>query len=565
MSRSSPHRRARAHRVLHSVAWPGELLWDDDTLRFDPQDRDAPAGAALALSLDDLTDVRHNSREGLLVVELSGAARARFVGPGLEPVHIALVAALSSQAEGARDGRTDPEAEEHSVSLRSGPIIHRGGLHLDPDGLTFTPRSLLDTLVGVREQRVEWAAVRALTATGGPHGLVEIAHEGGRLVIQPAAPDAVFGALLRRVHRHQASLQADPAAVTARITAAVAAWPGAVGPGPDDTATLALHAAAGHTFEVGALIVDAAQLRFLPASGGGAPVTLGLETLVRRSGRSRGLPMVRVAAGDAQHSFLLASGRAGAVAFWASLRAPSRVVSWEELGPRTRARLAEEARFVRLSIADDAPVDVAPLAVYAGPGAWTLVMPGTLPAPPSPGDEVHVEIGQDEGVYAFIATVAVHRRRVTDPDGPAETTLELQAPGVVRVFNQRQGYRVGVRLAASARALDPDAGLPPNERVALSVHDLSIGGCRVRAEAPLPIGARLDLSIELPGRTVRAHARVLRAEPLDDEDSLPYGLRFERIGAADEDRIHRFVLAQQRGELQVPSADEPSLPEHAFR
>jgi c-di-GMP-binding flagellar brake protein YcgR len=565
MSPSSLQRRIRTHRVLHSVAWPGELTWGEDGLRFVAEDADAPGAAALDVPLADVIEARHNAREGLLVIELGGDERARFVGQGLEPVHAALAASLADLATRTHGGRSDPEAEEHSVSLRSGPIIHRGGLHLDPEALTYTPRSLLDTLVGVRQQRVEWSAVRSLTALGGPHGLVDIGHAGGRLVLQPAAPDAVFEALLQRVHRHQVTEHGDEQTRAARVAASLAAWPGAEAPGAGASTTLALHGSADHSFRVGVVVVEGDQLRFLPEDGRGAPITLGLQALVRRSGRSRGLPMVRVAVGDTQHSFLLATGRPGAQAFWAALRAPSRVIPWDELGPRTRTRLAEEARFLRITVGDEDAVDVAPLAVYAGPDAWTLVTPGALPGPPARGQQVHVEIGQDEGVYAFDATVSAHRQRAAGEDGPAETTLELQSLGAVRVFNQRQGYRVGVRLAASARAIDADSGLPPGERVALSVHDLSIGGCRVQAEATLPVNAVLDIAIELPGWTVRAHARVLRAEPSDAAASLPYGLRFERIGAADEDRVHRFVLQQQRGDLQVPPTDEPSLPEHAFR
>ena len=565
MSPSSLSRRTRTHRVLDSVAWPGELTWGEAGLRFAADDPEAPATAALDIALSDVVEARHNAREGLLVIELGADARARFVGQDLEPIHAALLASLAEAASMTRGSKSDPEAEEHSVSLRSGPIIHRGGLRLDPEALTFTPRSLLDTLVGIREQRVEWTAVRSLTALGGPNGLIDISHTGGQLVLQPAAPDAVFAALLQRVHHHQAMAHADDDVRESRVAATLAAWQGAEPPEADATTTLALHGNADHSFRVGVLTVGVDQLRFLPEDGRDTPMTLGLHTLVRRSGRSRGLPMVRVAVGDSQHSFLLATGRNGAQAFWTALRAPSRVIPWDELGPRTRTRLAEEARFLRITLAEKDPIEVAPLAVYAGPEAWTLVMPGSLPGPPTRGQSVHVEIGQDEGVYAFDAVVSAHRTRAAGESGPGETTLELQSPGAVRVFNQRQGYRVGARLAASARAIDAESGLPPGERVALLVHDLSIGGCRVRSEASLPVNAVLDIAIELPGWTVRAHARVLRAETGDNDTTLPYGLRFERIGAADEDRVHRFVLQQQRGDLQVPPTDEPSLPEQAFR
>jgi hypothetical protein len=564
MSQEHPQHRTRTHRVLHSIAWPGALEFEEGRLRFSPEDADAPAGAVLDVPLGSVLDVRHNGREGLLVIELPEDARARFVGHDLEPVYGLLSSVLSERQAAARPG-AGRSAEEHSVKLRSGPIIHRGGLHLDDEGMTYTPRSVLDTLVGIRTRRIQWEDVHRITARSGPIGLVEILHRDGRMVLEPAAPEVLFPALLSRLHALQTRQETDADVRAAVIAACIAARPGIDPPGTDDIATLALHGTADHAFERGVFLVDDRELRFLPHRAASPALTLELATLVRRSGSVRGLPTLRLAAGGDRHTFVPAAGPSTAGEVWARVRAPSRVVPWPELGPRTRARLAEEARFVRLHVDDGATLDVTPVAVFSGSADWTLVCPGLVLEGTAPGARVSVEIGQDEGVYAFDATLAASRQRPEGPTGPAETTLELREPSAVRVYNQRQGYRVGVHLSASARAAPGTEGLPPGERIALKVHDLSIGGCRALSEAPLPVGAALDLRLELPGRTVRAQATVLRREPSDDPTLLPYGLRFDRVAVADEDRIHRFVLDRQRGDLQVPSEDEPSLPDASFR
>lgn len=550
---------------MRGVAWSGELVWGDTGLQFVSDGPDAPPETGLDVPLGAIVDARYNPQERFLVLEMLDAKRVRFVGQGLEPVHAGLAATLADRAAADQDGIGDGQSEEHAVCLRSGPIIHRGGLRLDPEGLTYTPRGLLDTLVGVRQRRLEWRRIDRLTAHGGPDGLVGLRHDSGMMVLQPAAPDAVFGALLRRLHAAQAAMQLDPAARDSEIAKATAAWPGAEPPAAGELATLALHGSGDHGFQVGVLTQSPSQLRFLPRGRGGRPVVLDLHTLVRRSGRARGLPIARVSAGGTPHDFIFATGAAGVQQFWMALDAPSRVLPWSEVGPRTRIRLSDDAREVRVVVDDGPPAAVVPIAVHASAAAWTLVTANSLPDGARVGAVARVEIGQDEGMYRFSGVVTALRTHSVGDGDAAETTMELDAPGAVHVFNQRQGYRIGVRIAASARTMDDSSGLPPRDRIALSLHDLSVGGCRAHSEAMLPVGATLDLSLELPGWTVRAQGSVLREGRSHDGQPPVYGIRFDRIGAADEDRIHRYVLEQQREELQVPSTDEPSLPDQTFR
>ncbi|MEC8422322.1 MAG: hypothetical protein VX000_01025, partial [Myxococcota bacterium] len=195
---------------MRGVAWPGALTWGDAGLRFVSDGADAPPETALDVPLGAIADARYNALEQLLVVELTDSRRARFVGQGLEPVHAGLAATLADRAAASRTGPVERESEEHVVSLRNGPIIHRGRLRLDPEGLTFTPRGRLDALVGVRQRRLAWRCIERITAHGGPDGLVDLRHDSGTLVIQPAAPDAVFAALLRRLHAAQAAMQLNP-------------------------------------------------------------------------------------------------------------------------------------------------------------------------------------------------------------------------------------------------------------------------------------------------------------------------------------------------------------------
>ncbi len=557
--------RAEAHHVRGPVAWPGHVLVRLGGLQFEPGEPvpGQPGGRRLEVPAASIVDARHNAREGLLVVE-TPQRRLRFTGHDLDSVHAALLALRDDHTVQAGALRaTGEDAEGHAAALRRGPILHPGGVTLDAEGLRYTPTGLLDAMVGVRAIAIPWSHVHRVVPHGSPNGLLEIQHLGGDLVLQPAAPVRLHAAVLARLHAAQAAEQADPGARAAALDALRSRWPDADADAAR-YAALALHIDGGGTARVGALLVDDRSLRFLPRVGAGAPLTLDVGTLVRRGASGRGpLPALRLGHGDQRHGFVPADGTTGLSALWDVIQAPSRLVPWADTGPRTRQRVTGPSRFVTLHVGA-AVTPVIPLRSYESGAAWHLVVEGAAPAIPT-GTTLRVEVGQPEGVYVLDAVLLEALERPEAEGGRAEATLLLQPGPTLQVHNQRQGFRADVRLAASARALQVDAGLAAHERVALRVVDLSIGGCRVRSEAELPVGVVLDVAIELPERTIRAHARVLRGGAPTDDETWHYGLRFERLSAVDEDRIHRLVLARQRDRISVPPSDEPSLTTEAFR
>jgi hypothetical protein len=580
--------RAAAGRIRSGVAIPGELVVREETLQFTFDDGSEDV---LTLPVSGLTKIRLHPDEGLLILTL-GETRHLFVG--------AVLGELTESIQGLMDGPswrdgageagagpdTDPSdddesalrlgadatsADDHTAMLRSGPVGHKGTVSLDATQLRYAPTGVLDAMVGVRPVTVDWSEVRRISILKGNDGLLEVAHLGGSIILQTETPAALHAAILARLHASQAVIADDVSAREEAITALTLGWSAAQadGDGFDPLAFLAQHCTEDGDAWPGALVLRRDTLHFLPLradrTGSGGALTLDVSTVVRLGGPSRGgLPTLRLSSGDRRYAFILASGVSGIQRFWDRCRAPSRVLPWDTMGPHTRARLSGSARFVRLTPADGPSIEIAPARALPREDTWAVVVPGPTATALSVGTRLLVEVGQSEGVYAFDAEVVQVEAPSVD-DVHERATLELRPARDLRVYNQRQGFRVGVEFGASARARSEGGQLPPHERVAMAVQDLSIGGCRVRAEASLPVGALLDVTLHLPDGTLRTRAWVLREEPIDAFPGQPYGIRFERLRAVDEDRIHRLVLARQRANLTMPSDDEPSLATNVFR
>lgn len=556
MTPAPPLQTTRTRRVVRSVSWEGRLSLSDAQLRFEPDDPEAPPHVRLDVDSRTLVDARQNRAERLLVVELPEANNIRFVGGALDALHVALRALIMEPDSAPLDPQREI-SETHLASLRRGPIIHRGVVQLDPEGLEFTPQGVLDTLVGVRAFRIEWPTILGITPSADAAGIIDIHHEAGVTRLEPAAPDGLFPSLLAGLHAMQGRMQHSPGAIEDAVAQA-SEYHGSLEMGSAATVTLALHGTPDHGYETGVLAFDDASLRWFPKRADTRPVVLPLLTLVRRSGRIRRLPTLRLASGADHHTFVPAIGTEAMRDLWRRVHAPSRVVPWDQLGERTRARLVGDARFVRIQAGDQEPVTVRALQECSADAR--LVLSGSVLDGARPGDGLRVEVGQDEGVYAFEAVLGSRQFRPDGPLGPSQTTLILESPAPVKVYNQRQGYRAGVSLAATARVHGPSDRVTLSPRTRLVVDDLSIGGCRAVSEAPLPAGATLDLWIDLGDSGVRAVATVLRMQPTDPPGSTAHGLRFEQISAADEDRVHRFVLDRQRRGLQSPGASSPEEP-----
>jgi hypothetical protein len=79
----------------------------------------------------------------------------------------------------------------------------------------------------------------------------------------------------------------------------------------------------------------------------------------------------------------------------------------------------------------------------------------------------------------------------------------------------------------------------PDEATAVCV-DLSAGGCAVELQGGLPVGATVELSIDLPGiGTLRAPAEVVRSR--EGLVLRELGLRLMTLDQTSLDRLHLYL------------------------
>jgi c-di-GMP-binding flagellar brake protein YcgR len=80
--------------------------------------------------------------------------------------------------------------------------------------------------------------------------------------------------------------------------------------------------------------------------------------------------------------------------------------------------------------------------------------------------------------------------------------------------------------------------------------DISLGGLKIGAAAPMPTGTRLWLQISLPDApiAINAIAEVRWSKPEGGQHA--HGLKFVSVSKPDLDKVERFLVLQKRAELQ---------------
>jgi hypothetical protein len=92
----------------------------------------------------------------------------------------------------------------------------------------------------------------------------------------------------------------------------------------------------------------------------------------------------------------------------------------------------------------------------------------------------------------------------------------------------------GTLAFCDARSMELDA----------SVIDLSSVGCAVRANAPVPVGIKVRLSMHLGEDVVAVAGTVVRTW-IDDVSSSPHaGIQFDSVPVATARRVHCFLVQQ---------------------
>lgn len=461
----------------------------------------------------------------------------------------------------------DPILRTVRAGLRRGPVAHWGSLRLSASGLRFQPTGLIDTLVGVRPFSHAWAEIRRLAPVPDEDRQVELVTASGRTRLELA--DADLPDMLRLMHHAQVAAALAPEAANTACRAVLQSWAGRAegADAPPVLASPALRLSADGGARAGALVLTEGVAAFLPEDPGDLD-GLGawpIGSMSRVHAIDLSFPStIRFDADGEDVRLVPALGAGLRRAFWARCRAPSRVVPWEDLRPRSRSRVTGEATFARVQV-DDRTLEARPGRALEHPRGWGVVLDGGPADAPPAGARITVEIGQPEGVYQFDAQVEAalpvpaHLRA---PGGPPRCVLVVRDRSAIRVFNQREGIRVAAVLTVSVqrRADRPAPIQPVGPSPAITV-DLSIGGCQLLTHLDLMVGDRVRATLELPGKEVQAQAEVVRAQPADPDSgwATVAALRFLRVAQVDEDRIHRFVLDAQRATLRGdPGAVTPS-------
>jgi len=154
-----------------------------------------------------------------------------------------------------------------------------------------------------------------------------------------------------------------------------------------------------------------------------------------------------------------------------------------------------------------------------------------LGASPRPGTSIDV-------VASFFTPDALLRVTgvlVAEPDG----YYELVVKDSERI-QRRSTDRVDIELTASLVVLDAPG---PMMSVVGHTQNVSVGGCRVLTDQPLPTGREAMVSLHLIDdlKPVVAQATVLGVK--HDDTTWNYRLMFTAIDTEDRDRLHRVVAA----------------------
>jgi cellulose synthase/poly-beta-1,6-N-acetylglucosamine synthase-like glycosyltransferase len=134
--------------------------------------------------------------------------------------------------------------------------------------------------------------------------------------------------------------------------------------------------------------------------------------------------------------------------------------------------------------------------------------------------------------------------------------LELLLPTLWRALKrreQRAAYRFPGRLDAPIEfsVANPH---PSGQTEAGFARNLSRHGFSITRTEAIPIGTLVEVELALPGRKVRARARVVRNETFQHEgqERVASGLQFEQVAPTDQDEISKYLfwaIAPQHGQL----------------
>ena len=458
------------------------------------------------------------------------------------------------------------------VQLRRGPIAHPGELRFTPTHIHFFPTGVLDAMVGVKDFSFAIQGITRISVRGWPEKklVIRAGHEVHTFRITDVHER--FDGLLQLVRdRHyQIALRTSPG-TTPPYQDTLDAWASAIDYKLGEQVvlgTFAMDAKSETEARFGWLLMLRTRILFLPVGGPSTRenfYSAPLEGLCRLDGGPRSRQDQILMSTEHGTVRFLVSDREGVVDdFWSQCRTPTRILTWETLGPRSLSRIMGPCRFVRIMTHGDTVVDMAPGMSTEHDAGVAIVLPGAPGTSVALDTWVTIEIGQSEGIYQLDSKIV--RAAVTPLEGvvpnPENTHLLIaKFPSEIRVYNQRESYRVATELDLKAQRLaqtaDGGSWMGTGATFKCRVVDISIGGCALDSGEEMTEGDRVSVNLPLLDQWVDIRATCVRCDRTDDElMGFRYGLEFRELSMAQEDILHKAVMALQREALADTEEEE---------
>ncbi|MAY81344.1 MAG: hypothetical protein CL930_11245 [Deltaproteobacteria bacterium] len=555
------------------MAVRGELTLTDRRFRFTPGsgiDRMFWETGQIDARLDTLEDWRLTDLRRLLRMTIDG--EEHVFGGSLTPELYNHIERLIGTGDTTQQGTNEVVLDTWKVQLRRGPVAHNGDLSFTPTTISYTPTGLLDAMVGVKGFSFAIEDISRIALRGWPDRklMIRVGHEIHNFALpDPSEKLAAIEQLIRDRQYQLARRQTpDHEHLHQRC---LDRWTSTIEFDEDEYIVLKTYACERQgkaEIRFGWLILSRSRVLFLPIGGPASQerhMDAPLEQIFRLDGGPRSRQdQISLSIDDKTARFLV-SDREGIVdEFWSQCRSPSRIIAWDTLGPKSMARILGQCRFVRIICLGDTLVDMTPGMTVTHEAGVAAVLPGEPGSSVPTGTVVTVEIGQIEGIYQYDSKVI---RSIPTPlegviPNPLGTHLLItRFPNELRLYNQRDSYRVGLEMDVQGSLMtemaDGGSWMSTNQHFASHVLDLSIGGCGLETAYELNEGDRVSLNLPLLDEWVDIRATTVRIGGEDPSNgTFRYGLEFRELTMAQEDILHKAVMTMQRTALADDDENE---------
>ena len=469
--------------------------------------------------------------------------------------------------------------ETWDVQLRRGPVAHPGMLHFTPAQVHFEPTGLFDAIIGVKAFQFSIEDITRISVRGWPEKKlhIRVGHETHSFSLADTIEQ--FEALRSLVQsRNYQFAMRQGQNYAPRYQKALDSWTTKIDYQLGEQivfSAFALESKGENEVRFGWLLLLRTRVLFLPLGGPASRedhLSIPIEQACRLDGGPRSRQDQIFMSHEEGRSRFMLSEREGIVEdFWAQCRSPTRILSWESLGPRSMARVMGKSKFIRIMSHGETVVNCSPGMTIEHQSGVAILLPGE-PGTSVPLDTwVTVEIGQNEGIYQVdsrvVRAIATPLEGVT-PNAQGTHLLIISFPKHLRVYNQRESFRVltlfDLRADTLAQTADGGSWMATGESYPCQVVDLSIGGCAVDTQHNLREGDRVNLCLPLLDQWIEIRATCVRRSPEPGTgDSTRFGLEFRELSMAQEDILHKAVMALQREALADPGDGQESNEESA--